>query len=196
LKILSLLFFSLSLLTFIACDSGIVVDEQPHEVADAPRPINTEDVWHHVENVNISASYENNTSTPKLSLDIKFLESVSTDVKHFQIYIDTDNNASTGFSGGADHYEIIGADIMIEEGRLFKSTSTSAWTWELKTCCKPTYIEQTAADGSRHVKSTFKTTQLFPDINVLEHLNISIEPVNEQWQDTNNFVLTQAVPII
>jgi len=189
------MFLATSILFFTGCDSYTVVEEQPHEQIDIPRPVNTEDIWHHTQYVNIDTSYETNISTPLISLYINFIKAISSDVKHFQIYIDSDNNPSTGFSGGQDHYEIIGADYMIEEGRLFKSTSTTAWTWSLNTCCSPTYTQETGVDGSLSIKSTFKNIAIFQDGIKARTINISIEPVNAQWQDTNNFVQTQTITV-
>ncbi len=185
----------LSLLLLSGCDSTLPLgEEKPHQVNNTSRPINTTDIWHHPEYVNIDASYDKSLAAPILSLEINFIKPITPDVKHFQIYIDADNNPQTGFSGGQEHYIIQGADYMIEEGNLFKSTSNTAWTWSLQ-AYSPSYQEQKAADSSMKLKSTFDASQIFSNINTATNINVSIEPVNEQWQDTNNFVLTQAVPI-
>lgn len=187
---------TLSFLLLTGCDTvAPTVDEQPHQVDNKPRPINTKDIWHHPEYVNIDADYDKTLSTPVLSLNINFVKPITSDVKHFQIYIDADNNAQTGYTGGGEHYIIKGADYMIEEGRLFRSTSSTAWKWTLLSHT-PTYLELKAVDGSKSIKSTFDAAQILSDIPTVTNINVSIEPVNEQWLDTNNFVLTQAVSLL
>jgi len=183
------------LLLLTGCDTvAPLEDEQPHQVSNEPRPLNTKDIWHHPEYVNIDASYDKTLSASMLSIDINFIKPITPDVKHFQIYIDADNNTQTGFSGGGEHYIIKGADYMIEEERLFKSTSTTAWTWALLPHA-PSYLKQNNADGSVSLKSTFDASHIFSNISTATNINVSIEPVNKQWLDTNNFVLTQAVTL-
>lgn len=75
-----------------------------------------------IANVDISADIEDNNLLIELSSDEGALQQGG----HFQIFIDADNNSSTGYSNG----DISGADYLLEDGDIYTHTSNSNnWNW-------------------------------------------------------------------
>jgi len=173
---------------------------QPHALTvrtsevDKDENIDFADEWQNY--VVMDASYNRtNHNAHKLSISIVCQQGVSSDVAHFQIFLDTDNNTQTGLSIGEGEYAITGADYMVEDGVLFKSTSTSDWSW--------THVgefDYTAhAEASNVYKIQFSSTkqEITSIVNEesVKNINISIESIDTDWSDTNNFVSTQKIAL-
>lgn len=173
---------------------------QPHTLstrtsqADKEEKSDFADEWQNY--VVMNSSYDRTKQNEhKLSIDIVCQQGISSDVEHFQIFLDTDNNAMTGLSVGEDKYAITGADYMIEDGTLFKSTSTVFWKW--------TYVgkfDYTASEEANNVykiqlSSNQKEITSILDEESVKSINISIEPIDEEWNDTHNFISTQNIAL-
>ena len=146
--------------------------------------------------------------------DKMFLRMEATDVQtwdmaHMQVYIDIDYDANTGLSIGSGNYAIVGADYMIEDRQLFKSVSNSDWEWEWVGEVKhgisiPDWISSDSYDTtpSENRSNYFKDVEI--DTDLLEGLKkedgmkirVSMEPINEDWGDTNNYVPAKTVSTI
>jgi hypothetical protein len=131
-------------------------------------------------------------SASEFTLDVYFSQNIPTEVKHFQYFLDTDNNAATGFSFGQDSWRISGADYLIEDNKLYKSNSNDTWSW--------TYIADfstytKSVDGNSahiHISSQNRT---ITSIIKAETINITIEPFDADWGSTYSTISTQAVPL-
>ena len=123
-------------------------------------------------------------------------ENVKThDIYHMQVYIDIDNDESTGLNLGQGVHAIVGADYMVEDNELFKSVSKSEWSWE---------HVKTIKNSVRFYENFDNYTQdFYIDTDLLDRLKIedgvkirlSMEPIDEKWSDTNNYVSAKTVGI-
>lgn len=162
---------------------------QPHTLSPRTlKQVNPEDNWQeHIILASTYSTFKQNKDT--FSLEIVSPKGISSDVTHFQIFLDVDNNSSTGLSLGENYYAIIGADYMIEDGVLFKSTSTTKWSW--------TYIEKCNYATILEANNTYKiqlSTNQADFISLVESqksnkvIHVGIEPLDIEWKDTNNFI--------
>ena len=120
-------------------------------------------------NVDATVKISNNTTEIKTY----YYDNITNKIKHFQVFIDSDNNTQTGFSG-SDGWEVFGADYLIEDNKLFKSQSDCAWKWQ--------YIQDvTFSDNQRRgdERAITLTTDNLP-IDT-EDVNIYIEPYDSNW---------------
>ncbi len=127
-------------------------------------------------------------SGANLTLDVYFTHNIPAEVEHFQYFLDTDNNANTGFSFGQDSWRISGADYLIEDGHLYKSTSNTNWSW--------TYVRDINT-YSKNVEGNIAHIQIKTNSNIVtgNTLNITIEPFDANWGSTYSTISTQAVPL-
>jgi hypothetical protein len=158
--------------------ANIQENKQPHKVTrvldyDADHA----DDWQNF--VDIKASFDDDDNN--FILDITFNEGITTDVAHFQIYLNTDNDRYTGYNDGT----VKGAEYLIEDGSLFKSTSNTEWEWEY--IDEVYYVSEELDDGKHHILIDDNgAASVLHDGN--GYLKVSIEPVSEEWTDTHNFV--------
>ena len=173
---------------------------QPHTLATRTsdnvqdEEVDFMDEWQNY--VVMSSLYDRtNPDAENFSIDILCQQGISSDVAHFQIFLDSDNNANTGLSMGEGEYAISGADYMIEDGHLFKSTNNSDWKW--------TYIDEFNYKIGEEANNAYrislssnakKITSIIDEENV-KNINISMEPISAEWYDTHNYVSTQAVAL-
>lgn len=69
-------------------------------------------------------------STDADSITITHSGSGLSDDGHYQFFLNIDNDASTGYQFAGDGWDQAGADYIIEDGDLFKSTANnSTWSW-------------------------------------------------------------------
>ncbi len=120
-----------------------------------------------------------------------FMKGIPSEVKHFQYFLDTDNNAATGFSFGKDSWRISGADILVEDGSVYKSESTSEWKWS--------YVGQldtynkSSVEGIQNIDFTANKSLL--QISS-DKVNVTIEPFDANWGSTYSTISTQVVPLV
>ncbi len=127
-------------------------------------------------------------SGANLTLDVYFTKNIPAEVEHFQYFLDTDNNSATGFSFGQDSWRISGADYLIEDGHLYKSNSTNAWSW--------TYVRDINT-YTKNVEGNTAHIHIETNSNIVsgDTLNITIEPFDANWGSTYSTISTQAVPL-
>ncbi len=131
-------------------------------------------------------------SGSNLTLDVYFMNNIPAEVEHFQYFLDTDNNAATGFSFGEDSWRISGADYLIEDGKLYKSTSNNEWSWS-EVGDFDTYTKTVEGDTAHiHIESNSRD---IASIVTADTLNITIEPFDANWGSTYSTISTQAVPL-
>ena len=86
------------------------------------------------ETVSLQSRAENSQFTIQdtggnISISISYQDIAS--ATHTQIFLNTDNNASTGFGFNGIAWGTVGADYMIQNDYLYRSLSnTAAWEWE------------------------------------------------------------------
>ena len=130
------------------------------------------------------------SSASSLELDTYFSEGIPSEVKHFQYFIDTDNRADTGFSYGKDSWTISGADYLLEDGALYKSTSTSSWSWS--------YVgefdgfEKSVEGKTSHIHAH---TSAFSSIVTANTINVTLEPFDANWGSTYSTISTQTIKL-
>ena len=187
----------LSSTLFIGCTSGDRADDavQPHDVKEF-RTSSEATPWS--DSITISGEVANGADY--LSINMTGTAPTLTDMAHLQVYVDIDNNKATGYSNGPIVYEgvtynIIGADYMIEDDQLFKSTSTTNWEWQLVSSTEYNILDADLGDGTTEYNRKFKI-----DLNLAvgfnnSDVNIAIEPVDVNWVDTNNFIPTHTISV-
>ena len=120
-----------------------------------------------------------------------YMQGIPTEVKHFQYFLDTDNNAATGFSFGEDSWRISGADILVEDGAVYKSQSKTEWKWayagELDS------YNRAKVDGIEQINFASNKSLLGITSNTV---NVTIEPFDANWGSTYSTISTQAVTLV
>ncbi len=120
-----------------------------------------------------------------------FMQGIPNEVKHFQYFLDTDNNANTGFSFGQDSWRISGADILVEDGAIYQSQSKTQWKWN--------YIGQ-LDDYTRSTVEGIEQINFNSNKNLLhitsDTVNVTIEPFDAAWGSTYSTISTQAVVLV
>ncbi len=62
-----------------------------------------------------------------------------TNDKHYQFFLNTDNDSTTGYQFGIGVWSEVGADFLIEDGGLYKATSNDTnWSWQYVANVTPT----------------------------------------------------------
>ncbi len=177
------------------CDNDLATSNSPHtdryeqtQEVQAPIISNTKTVF--ISDIN---------GTLKMTFSADSDLSGIEDIKHFQIYLDVDIDASTGFSDEAivyndSTYEIIGADYMIEDDKLYKSISKTMWKWD--------YVSGIVTNNKDIMQNSrtaiYKREYIFPSSllsGLSSDIRVSIEPLNINYKDTNNFVPTETITI-
>ncbi len=131
-------------------------------------------------------------SASYFALDVYFSHNIPQEVQHFQYFLDTDNNAATGFSFGQDSWRISGADYLIEDGKLYKSNSNNSWSWR-RVGVFSTYAKSLEGNTAHiHISSSDSS---ITSIVTADTINITIEPFDRNWGSTYSTISTQAVPL-
>jgi len=203
---MSLALITATVLTFGGCggtstSSEPIVEQTnsytPHhitrEYTGAEEPLNYEDF---AAKIDIQAIYKSlNIINKKEALHINIASTepvVTYDMAHMQVYLDIDNNISTGLTLGDDIYAIKGADFMIEDNHLFKSTNPTDWEWEYVADVTVDEEGLGSDDPALYSKHITIPSELIAHKNI-KKVNISIEPIDENWDDTNNYVPATSV---
>ena len=139
--------------------------------------------------VDIQSQY----SASNFSLDVNFAQGIPSEVVHLQYFLDTDNNAATGFSYGEGSYEISGADYLIEDGDLYKSNSKNSWDWSYVGKFSQ-YLKRHKDDGKVNIQIATQES-LITSIVKAKQINISIEPFDANWDGTYSTISTQGVKL-
>ncbi len=167
-----------AMLLFGGCGTGSdtakAENELPHDGSKSFRALSQDRDW--TWNVDMRFSVTDPTKEPYAlnKIVIECFDGIPENVKHLQFFINTDNNASTGFTG-SDGWHVIGADYLIEDGKLFKSQSTTAWKWKSLGRIKS---YQKLADDDSYAKIIMKFKKQIP---VAPRMDMSIEPYNGKW---------------
>ena len=107
------------------------------------------------------------------------------DVKHIQYFIDTDNNANTGFTTGQDSWRIAGADILIEDGNVYKSLSNGGeWKWK--------YITHVDNYSRSKYEILFNINKNILNSNS-DRVNVTMEAFDANWNGSYDTISTQVV---
>jgi len=120
-----------------------------------------------------------------------YMQGIPAEVKHFQYFLDTDNNATTGFSFGEDSWRISGADILVEDGAVYKSLSTTQWKWQY--IGKLDHYDRSKVDGIEQIN--FSGSKELLNITA-KTVNVTIEPFDAPWRSTYSTISTQAVHLV
>ena len=121
-------------LTLIACGGGtssesITIPNTPNNNLQ-PRSLNAADMS------NVSILAREAAPAPQVTNDsdtitITHTGSEISSALHYQFFINTDNNAATGFNFSNEVWDDAGTDYIVEDGDLFKSTANdSSWSWD------------------------------------------------------------------
>ncbi len=114
---------------FVGCGSNNATSTakvgQPHDTSKLGRAVNIQEDWSWFVDSTIKNSVDG------FDVRVDFWQGLPTSVKHYQYFMDTDNNKETGFTG-EDGWEITGADYLIEDGVIFQyiKDANKAWNWE------------------------------------------------------------------
>jgi hypothetical protein len=182
---------------FSGCgESEIMVVKEPTDTTKLIRAAaddETDWTWF----VGTDASFVKVDSKDTLTIESRFYEGIPKEVEHFQYFIDSDNNADTGFSYGRDSWRISGADFLVEDGDLYKSDSRQKWQWHYVGKFSR-YEKRKLKDGV--VKITFssnnsKVIGMLNKSKMPTHLNITIEPFDKNWGSTYSTISTDHVKL-
>ncbi len=189
-----------SAVIFAGCDGTQTVDgasaKQLHQVSiKKPRVgenLPDVDIWHNY--VDISSTY--NANNQKMKINVHCNRGISPDVYTYQVYIDSDQNGQTGFSAGESSWEISGADYLIEDNALFESSSHTKWKWVKVSDISVSKSGSKTKDYKiEYTLDPVAVKAIFGD-STPSNINISIEPVDKKWKDTNNYVSIQNVNVL
>ncbi len=173
----------------------ILNQEQAHEVKITKGLFNfllpDEDIWHTA--VNVTSTY--NKSDKSININALCKKGISSDVSTYQVYINTDNKFYTGFSTGIFSWDVIGADYLIDDDALFKSTSKTNWEWEWVQDIDFSTSGSTTSNYNLNYKLNSDAVQAIFGDNIPSKIGISIEPVGDDWSDTGNYVSPRHVRI-
>lgn len=125
------LLISATVLSFLlsACGGG---DNKTTNTSKQPHSIRTANI----QNTQILASKTHSATTVTSSGDsitITYNGAIPTGDKHFQFFINTDENSSTGYQFDGEAWSETGADYLIEDNELYVSTGNNDdWNWSYK----------------------------------------------------------------
>ncbi len=139
-----------------------------------------------------SVGVDANRSEKDLGFDIYFMQGIPTAVKHFQYFLDTDSNINTGFSFGKDGWRISGADYLLEDGKLYKSTSNKGWHWEYVDTFE--VYDRLQEDGIEHIHIATKKMPLV-SLFKSDFVHVTIEPFDKDWTSTYSTISEQFVSL-
>jgi len=105
-----------------------------------------------------------------------YYDNIPDKIKHFQFFIDSDDNTKTGFCG-SDGWEVFGADYLIEDDILYKSLSNTKWTWEQ--VGKIAYKDN-KKEGNERVITLQCPLSMAKEIQS-DKVNVYIEPYDANW---------------
>jgi hypothetical protein len=147
--------------------------------------------------VGTEASFSKVEDKETLTIVSSYYQGIPKKVQHLQYFIDSDNNAKTGFSYGRDSWRISGADYLVEDGALYKSNSTSKWDW--------TYVGEFSSFtrvklDNDIVKVTFSSsdkviTSMIDKAHIPTYINVTIEPFDVNWGSTYSTISTDQVKL-
>jgi hypothetical protein len=147
--------------------------------------------------VGTEASFKKVAGKKTLTVESSFYKGIPKEVEHFQFFIDSDNDATTGFSFGKDSWRISGADFLVEDGDLYRSESKSEWLWSYVGAFS-SYQKREVEDGIMKIKyssSDSIITDMLDKANIPTHLNITIEPFDQVWGSTYSTISTDHVKL-
>ncbi len=114
---------------FVGCGSNSATSTakvgQPHDTSKLGRVVNIQEDWSWFVDSTIKKDFDG------FAVRVDFWQGLPSSVKHYQYFMDTDNDKATGYNG-EDGWEITGADYLIEDGMIFqyKKDANKAWNWE------------------------------------------------------------------
>ena len=182
---------------FHGCGESVeALSKQPTDTTKLVRDISDNEkdwTWF----VGTEASFKKVSGKDTLTIVSSFYEGVPQEVEHFQFFIDSDNNATTGFSFGEDSWRISGADFLVEDGDLYKSDSESVWSWSYVGAFS-SYEKSPLKEGIvqiTYASSDSAITDMIHKEKMPTHLNITIEPFDKEWGSTYSTISTDHVKL-
>ncbi len=189
---LNIFLLTLTLLTAAGCGSSTIKDDenQPSHLSkysdEKLLPMNYEDF---AANVMIRGA----VNDKYLKLTVNAQDVNVSDFSHMQVYIDTDFNASSGLSMGIEPYNIIGADYMIEDDKLFVSKSSTQWKWEYVSDVNNSFCVGDKGKGEYRQKVFIERTLIENLNDDTNEIRVSLEPIDWDWTDTNNYLPSKII---
>lgn len=177
-----------SLLT--ACGGGTSIDTTSNDVTTGvtthpSEPIAIESTsWGEsqarasLRDISIETAITRNRVGGQVSLDIKVkgVRSFQDANEHWQVFLDIDNDSTTGFQFDGEAWSrLSGVDYVIEDGHLYKSTANdSSWSWKWQ---KKLF---TIGIGDLHTSVPLKPNNVMKGL--CKQFNIGYVGRNENWQ--------------
>ena len=96
--------------------------------------------------------------------------------EHIQIFIDSDNSASTGYKGSA--WPHAGRDYLVEDGYLYRYTGVGDWGWEKVSSVVRTREKR---DGKDILEITVFKEKF---ATLADKIKVGVETNNATWSDT------------
>ncbi len=120
-----------TLVSAIIAGCGGGGDSQPNESVNAQPRILIDSDWASARAINSNSSSNISASVIGSNLNLSIESDFLENAPHVQVYLDTDNNATTGFQFENQAWANSGVDYIIEDGFLYKSlTSNTEWNWD------------------------------------------------------------------
>jgi len=140
-----------------------------------------DDIW--TKDISISSTYDRTDENDhKFSLLITFNKNIPSDIKHFQIYLNIDNDNNTGLNI-ADS----GIDYMIEDGTLYKATYKTVWKWEEIVDLNYIAYEE---NNKFKIKISDNSSKFISitDIDNIKNLYVSIKFLDKDWNSLYSLI--------
>lgn len=122
------------------------------------------------QNIEIVASVANNN----LKVGLNSPNGTAAASAHLQYFIDSDNNASTGYSDA----EVSGAEYLLEDSTLYKLRSSSGWGWR--------QVANTKQDNNLP-NSIYSTIPLSALLITGNSINVGILALDSNWNTIKNY---------
>ena len=169
----SIIFLSL----FTGCGSNVTTSDKiikPHDTSKLGRVVSLQKDWSWF----VDSTIKNYTGG--FNVEVNFYQGFPSSVKHYQYFLDTDNDKSSGFNG-KNGWEITGADYLIEDGVIFKyiSNAENKWNWEEVISFPDKLLQQNGSSGKISLKGLFNLEENI--LNNNQHINTMMEVYDKDW---------------
>jgi len=178
----------LATLLLSGCGGGAdnSITKQPHDTSKLGRTVSLEKDWTWDVSFSTHVAALNDT-TDETFVEAHFWEGLPDNIKNFQIFLDMDNDTSTGYSG-PDGWEIHGADYLIENGEVYRSLSTTEWKWASRGKFERLLSYNRGGFGKYEFLRLSKPTPTLSRIFTSNNFKVMIEVYDKNWEGDCNTI--------
>jgi YD repeat-containing protein len=187
-KLLTLSSSIVAMLSLSGCGGGTTssIEKQPHDTSKLGRTVSIEKDWTWDVSFSTHVAAINDASDDTY-VEAHFWAGIPDNIENFQIFIDMDNNKSTGYSG-SNGWEIYGADYLIENGDVYVSTSTTEWKWKIRGTFQDVDFRRVSGEGKYESLYMTNATPTLSRIFTSDSFKVMIEAYDKNWEGNFNTI--------